>query len=52
MTDLEKIIKMLFPEIIKLIDTQKSPELEQKELDIVKNPSIHTVKKGVKNGRK
>ena len=52
MTDLEKIIKMLFPEIIKLIDTQKSPELEQKELDIVKNPSICVIQKGVENGRK
>ena len=33
MTDIEKIIKMLFPEIMKLIDTQKNSELEQKELD-------------------
>ena len=52
MTDIEKIIKMLFPEIMKLIDTQKNSELEQKELDIAENPSIHTIKKGVENGRK
>ena len=52
MTDIEKIIKMLFPEIMKLIDTPKNSESEQKELAIVKNPSIHTIKKGVENGRK
>ena len=52
MTDIEKIIKMLFPEIMKLIDTQKNSEFEQKELDIAENPSIHTIKKGVENGRK
>ena len=52
MTDIEKIIKMLFPEIMKLIDTQKNSELEQKELDIAENPSNHTIKKGVENGRK
>jgi len=52
MTDTKKIIKILLPEILKLIDGQNSSELVQKGLDNKENPSIAVVKKGTKNGRR
>ena len=52
MTDTKKIIKILLPEMLKLIDGQNSSELVQKELDNKENPSIRNVMKGAKNGRK
>ena len=48
----KKIVKILLPEIIRLIDAQNSSETVQKGLDNKKNPSIHVVKKGARNGRK
>ncbi len=52
MTDTKKIIKILLPEMLKLIDGQNSSELVQKELDNKENTSIRIVMKGAKNGRK
>lgn len=52
MTDTKKIIKILRPEILKLIEGQNSSELVQKGLDNKENPSIAVVKKGTKNGRR
>ena len=52
MTDTKKIIKILLPEILKLIDGQNSSELVQKGLDNKENSSIAVVKKGTKNGRR
>lgn len=52
MTGTKKIIKILLPEMLKLIDGQNSSELVQKELDNKENTSIRIVMKGAKNGRK
>ena len=52
MTDTKKIVKILLPELLKLIDWQNSSELVQKGLDNKENPSIRIVKKGTKNGRR
>ncbi|MBR1649208.1 MAG: hypothetical protein IJ689_06405 [Alphaproteobacteria bacterium] len=52
MTDTKKIVKILLPELLKLIDGQNSSELVQKGLDNEENPSIRVVMKGAKNGRK
>ena len=52
MTDIQKIIKILLPELLALIDGQNSSDLPQKGLDNKENPSIRIVMKGAKNGRK
>ena len=52
MTDTKKIIKILLPEILKLIDGQNSSELVQKGLDKIEIPSICVIKKGTRNGRR
>lgn len=52
MTDTQKIIQLLLPDLLAWIDGQNCSELSQKGLDNKKNPSIHIVKKGVENGRK
>lgn len=50
MTDIQKIIDVLFPELIAQIDGENSSDLLQKLLDNKENPSIHSVTKGVYNG--
>lgn len=52
MTDIQKIINILLPELIAQIKGENSSELLQKELDNKEIPSIHSSKKGVRNGRK
>lgn len=52
MTDTQKIIQLLLPDLLAWIDGQNCSELSQKGLDNKENPSIHIVKKGVENGRK
>ena len=47
MTDIQKIIQLLLPELLTLIDGKNSPDLPQKGLD---NKRIHIVEKGVENG--
>ncbi len=49
MTEIQKIIELLLPELIALINGENSSELLQKELDNQENPSIHWSKKGVCN---
>lgn len=49
MTDIQKIIKILLPELLALIDGQNSSDLPQKGLDNKRIKSIHIVEKGVKN---
>lgn len=50
MTEIQKIINLLLPELIAQIDKDNSSNLTQKGLDNKENPSIHMVKKGVYNG--
>ena len=52
MTETQKIIKLILPELLAWISGQNCSDLTQKELDNKENPSIHTVKKGVENGGK
>jgi len=52
MTDTQKIIQLLLPDLLAWIDGQNCSELSQKGLDNKENPSIHLVKKGAENGRK
>ncbi len=52
MTETQKIIKLILPELLAWITGQNCSKLTQKELDNKENPSIHTVKKGVENGGK
>lgn len=52
MTETQKIIKLILPELLAWIAGQNCSELTQKELDNKENPSIHTVKKEVENGGK
>lgn len=47
MTDTQKIINILLPELIAQIDRENSSNLLQKELDNNEFPSIHCSKKGV-----
>lgn len=47
MTDTQKIIKILLPELIAQIDSEKGSDLSQKGLDNKAFPSIHCGKKGV-----
>ncbi len=49
MTDIQKIIKILLPELLALIDGQNSSDLLQKGLDNKRIKSIHIVEKGVEN---
>ncbi|MBS5834382.1 MAG: hypothetical protein KIC51_04605 [Acetobacter sp.] len=49
MTDIQKIIKILLPELLALIDGQNSFDLLQKGLDNKRIKSIHIVEKGVEN---
>ena len=49
MTDIQKIIKILLPELLALIDGQNSSDLPQKGLDNKRIKSIHIVEKGVEN---
>lgn len=50
MTDIQKIIQLLLPELLTLIDGKNSPDLLQKGLDNKRIKSIHVVEKGVENG--
>lgn len=50
MTDIQKIIQLLLPELLALIDGKNSPVLPQKGLDNKRIKSIHVVEKGVENG--
>ena len=50
MTDIQKIIQLLLPELLALIDGKNSPDLPQKGLDNKRIKSIHVVEKGVENG--
>lgn len=50
MTDIQKIIQLLLPELLALIDGKNSPDLLQKGLDNKRIKSIHVVGKGVENG--
>lgn len=52
MTETQKIIKLILPELLAWITGQNCSELERNKLDKEKIPSIHTVKKGVENGGK
>ena len=52
MSDTQKIIILLLPDLLIWIEGQDNPELSQKELDNNEIKSIHIVKKGVENGRK
>lgn len=47
MTEIQKIINILLPELLAQIDGQNSSVILNKELDNQENPSIHRVKKGV-----
>ena len=49
MTDIQKIIQLLLPELLALIDGKNSPDLLQKGLDNKRIKSIHVVEKGVEN---
>ena len=49
MTDIQKIIKILLPELLALIDGQNSSDLQQKGVDNKRIKSIHIVEKGVEN---
>lgn len=49
MTDIQKIIKILLPELLALIDGQNSSDLPRKGLDNKRIKSIHIVEKGVEN---
>jgi hypothetical protein len=49
MTDIQKIIKILLPELWAMVDGQNSSELPQKVLDNKRIKSIHIVAKGVEN---
>ena len=48
--DIQKIIQLLLPELLALIDGKNSPDLLQKGLDNKRIKSIHVVEKGVENG--
>lgn len=48
MTDIQKIIQLLLPELLALIDGKNSPDLPQKGLDNKKIKSIHVVEKELK----
>lgn len=50
MTDIQKIIQLLLPELLALIDGKNSSDLPQKGLDNKRIKSIHVVEKGVENG--
>lgn len=50
MTDIQKIIQLLLPELLTLIDEKNNPIFLKKELDNKKIKSIHVVEKGVENG--
>ncbi|MCM1323418.1 MAG: hypothetical protein NC218_04590 [Acetobacter sp.] len=52
MTDIQKIIDILLPELIAQIKGDNSSEIVQKGLDNKEIPSKHSAKKGVHNGGK
>ncbi len=52
MTDIQKIINLLLPELIAQINSENTSVIQKKGLDNKVNPSIHTVMKGNHNGRK
>lgn len=41
MTQVEKLIKIIMPDILRYLEMQESGEIIQKRLDKIKNPSIH-----------
>lgn len=47
MTEIQKIIELLLPELLQQLDNENSSDLPQKGLDNNDFPSIHCVKKGV-----
>lgn len=47
MTDTQKIIDILLPELLQQLDNEDSSDLSQKGLDNNDFPSIHCGKKGV-----
>ena len=50
MTQVEKLIKIIMPEILRYLETQESGEIIQKRLDKIKNPSIHCDHENENNG--
>lgn len=52
MTQVEKLIKIIMPDILRYLEMQESGEIIQKRLDKIKNPSIHRVDKTEEDGGK
>ncbi len=52
MTQVEKLIKIIMPDILRYLEMQESGEIIQKRLDKIKNPSIHCVDKTEEDGGK
>ena len=50
MTQVEKLIKIIMPDILRYLEMQESGEIIQKRLDKIKNPSIHCDHENENNG--
>ena len=52
MTQVEKLIKIIMPDILRYLEMQESGEIIQKRLDKIKNPNIHRIDKTEEDGGK
>lgn len=52
MTQVEKLIKIIMPDILRYLEMKESGEIIQKRLDKIKNPSIHCVDETEEDGGK
>ncbi len=51
MTQVEKLIKIIMPDILRYLEMQESGEIIQKRLDKIKNASIHYVDEPEEGGQ-